>query len=221
MVVQTKLSGAMAGFSTAKGKTELPTIEVPRLWRAGATVKQISEAVRMTPRDVQNILRASGDLVGHVGRVDFNWTPQAIEILKSMDAEGHSAAAIARALGGGVSRNAVIGKIARLGLRNGRPHRKPQSWARPAFAGPNLAKQPLQRPREPSMPYPGPLVLESGAFVTLHTVSDRTCRYPFGDPREEGFHFCGLIPRAIDAGGGVYCDRHAELCFAKASPAQS
>jgi hypothetical protein len=51
----------------------------------------------------------------------MSWTPERIETLKTMWAQGHSASEIAKGLGG-VTRNAVIGKVRRLGLpTDGRP----------------------------------------------------------------------------------------------------
>ncbi len=49
-------------------------------------------------------------------RSDY-WTPERVELLKKLHAEGHSASQIAKRLGGGVTRNAVIGKVSRLGLK--------------------------------------------------------------------------------------------------------
>ncbi|MFA5567997.1 MAG: GcrA family cell cycle regulator [Trueperaceae bacterium] len=49
-------------------------------------------------------------------RSDY-WTPERVELLKTLRAEGHSASQIAKRLGGGVTRNAVIGKVSRLGLK--------------------------------------------------------------------------------------------------------
>lgn len=46
----------------------------------------------------------------------MTWTAARVEKLKALDAEGMSAREIAQALGGGVTRNAVIGKRHRLGL---------------------------------------------------------------------------------------------------------
>lgn len=43
------------------------------------------------------------------------WTDERVEVLKTKWAEGHSASQVARMLGG-VTRNAVIGKVNRLGL---------------------------------------------------------------------------------------------------------
>ncbi|MEM1101192.1 MAG: GcrA family cell cycle regulator, partial [Pseudomonadota bacterium] len=47
----------------------------------------------------------------------MSWTDERVEILKKMWGEGQSASVIAKELGG-VTRNAVIGKVHRLGLSN-------------------------------------------------------------------------------------------------------
>ena len=47
----------------------------------------------------------------------MSWTDERVEVLKKMWGEGQSASVIAKALGG-VTRNAVIGKVHRLGLSN-------------------------------------------------------------------------------------------------------
>ena len=49
----------------------------------------------------------------------MSWTDERVEILTKMWAEGNSASQIAKELGG-VTRNAVIGKVHRLGLSNRR-----------------------------------------------------------------------------------------------------
>ena len=45
----------------------------------------------------------------------MSWTEERVSVLKKLWAEGHSASQIAKQLGG-VTRNAVIGKVHRLGL---------------------------------------------------------------------------------------------------------
>ena len=45
----------------------------------------------------------------------MGWTDERVELLKKLWLEGHSASQIAKQLGG-VTRNAVIGKVHRLGL---------------------------------------------------------------------------------------------------------
>ncbi|MDI6625357.1 MAG: GcrA family cell cycle regulator, partial [Brevundimonas sp.] len=46
------------------------------------------------------------------------WTEDRVGALKKLWLEGQSASQIAKQLGGGVTRNAVIGKVHRLGLSN-------------------------------------------------------------------------------------------------------
>ncbi len=47
----------------------------------------------------------------------MSWTDERVDLLKKMWGEGQSASQIAKELGG-VTRNAVIGKVHRLGLSN-------------------------------------------------------------------------------------------------------
>ena len=68
----------------------------------------------------------------------MSWTDERVETLKKMWGEGQSASQIAKELGG-VTRNAVIGKVHRLGLSNrtaGAPAAaataKPEPKAKPA-----------------------------------------------------------------------------------------
>lgn len=112
------------------------------------------------------------------------WTESRTNTLRRLWAEGLSATQIARELGG-VTRNAVIGKVHRLGL----PSR--------ATASRSNSKQ--SQPRKPA----APTVLQPRAFAL-----GGGCRYPIGDPQEAGFHMCGE-PRH----GGAYCTAHAQLCY--------
>ena len=65
----------------------------------------------------------------------MNWTDERVELLKKLWSEGLSASAIAAELGG-VTRNAVIGKVHRLGLsgRAKAPSQQPQRRAKPTRA---------------------------------------------------------------------------------------
>ena len=70
----------------------------------------------------------------------MSWTDERVEILKKMWGEGQSASQIAKELGG-VTRNAVIGKVHRLGLSN----RATSNSSAKSEAKPKAA--PRQRPR--------------------------------------------------------------------------
>ena len=62
------------------------------------------------------------------------WTQDRINLLKRLWPEGRSAETIALELGGGVTRNAVLGKVARLELSEGR------TGARGCAAGPPASR---------------------------------------------------------------------------------
>jgi len=135
----------------------------------------------------------------------MSWTDERVDQLKSMWTEGLSASQIARVLGGGVTRNAVIGKVHRLGLA-GR--------AVPARVDrPRLPQAPRLTVRshlpEPPVVAEDPLVLEDGSHATVLTINDRMCRWPIGDPSAEEFHFCGRRPKS----GSPYCEAHARKAY--------
>ena len=138
------------------------------------------------------------------------WTDARIEVLTKLWRDGRSASAIARELGG-VTRNAVIGKIHRLGL-SGR--------AAPARPGSRRARTPkAERPaprlrRAPALrPWPvvaEPVPLQGTADIV--SVGAHACRWPIGDPKAPGFALCGR--RAVR---GAYCAPHGALAY-RATP---
>ncbi len=156
----------------------------------------------------------------------MSWTDDRIDTLKKLWNDGESASAIAHALGQ-VTRNAVIGKVHRLGLA-GRVSRSRARKATPiAFLfSPKLRSRKTQRLRS-SSPAPATTRLPrcSIAFqrriapelgpppdlpVTVQSLTESTCRWPEGDPKREGFHFCGRIKGET---AGPYCGHHAAIAF--------
>ncbi|WP_022704471.1 GcrA family cell cycle regulator [Pseudorhodobacter ferrugineus] len=194
----------------------------------------------------------------------MSWTDERVETLKKMWADGQSASQIAKELGG-VTRNAVIGKVHRLGLSNratGTPAKdeaeapvaaaprveaapKPAEPARaaeakPAAAAPrpsapinptvaqvvnNVTPLPLRKsivpagqplPPQPSANEISPEALASVREVEKHAkkislmeLTERTCKWPIGDPATEDFWFCGLPSTA----GKPYCEAHVGVAF--------
>jgi GcrA cell cycle regulator len=135
-----------------------------------------------------------------------NWSDDRVEQLKTLWTEGLSASQIARALGG-VTRNAVIGKVHRLGLAG---RASPSRAERPRL--PMAPKVPSMRAHHvPAAPVveEDPLLLDDGNFATVLTISDRMCRWPIGDPAGTEFHFCGRSPKA----GSPYCEAHARKAY--------
>lgn len=149
------------------------------------------------------------------------WTPENTALLTRLWNEGLSASAVARRLGHGVTRCAVIGKVHRIGLAKrakdlGRgyinrkkavPHReKPvTAVARPVTLA-STAPKTVARAR-PVIAPPAPPVADGSIGVMQLTA--RTCRWPIGDPGQPGFHFCGHEPRD----GAPYCAYHASIAY--------
>ncbi len=160
------------------------------------------------------------------------WTDERVELLKTLWAEGLSASQIANRLGG-VTRNAVIGKVHRLGL-SGRTTtsraKAPRTRRRPAHtqtraARPqlrthgNAALKPVYDPNaeEEFEVVPSPvreLVIPVEQRASILTLTETRCRWPIGDPGDEEFHFCGRDCDVSDS----YCEYHAQVAY---QPAQS
>lgn len=158
----------------------------------------------------------------------MGWTEERVAELKKLWAEGHSASQIAKRLGS-VTRNAVIGKVHRLGLSGratpSRPVKRPPRLARPK-------PQPIPRQAQPAAPRAAttalavrpepahvhvaeveaniePKRLSNGDMVTVLTVKDSMCKWPIGDPADANFGFCGHGT----AEGSPYCAEHARVAF--------
>jgi len=152
----------------------------------------------------------------------MGWTDERVETLKKLWLEGLSASQIAKQLGG-VTRNAVIGKVHRLGL-SGRA--TPSQPARTTFKAPRPARPVMSAPQphraSPSAPRdlaPRPVVrqepyIEQPGTATVLTLGAHMCKWPIGDPSTDDFSFCGR--RAGDE--GPYCIEHARLAY---QPAQT
>ncbi len=182
----------------------------------------------------------------------MSWTDERVETLKKMWTEGQSASQIAKELGG-VTRNAVIGKVHRLGLSNragGTPEpakakaADPAPKAEPRAAAPKPAPakaeaKPAPRPepapaaaaapaRKPIIPAGQPLppqpsageispealasvreVEKKARKISLMELTERTCKWPIGDPATEDFWFCGLSAQP----GKPYCEAHVGVAF--------
>lgn len=125
----------------------------------------------------------------------MSWTDEKIEDLKKLWAKGLSTAEIGRALG--VSKNAVVGKSHRLGLK---PRPSPIS-GKPAEPAP-VAKA-----------KPKPKAKESEKIGDIIDLGPQMCRWPFGDPGDDDFHFCG---RQV-APGKPYCAEHCSVAYVSKS----
>ncbi|WP_212525088.1 GcrA family cell cycle regulator [Actibacterium sp. MT2.3-13A] len=181
----------------------------------------------------------------------MSWTEERVETLKKMWAEGQSASQIAKELGG-VTRNAVIGKVHRLGLSNragggakpakDKPAAKPEAAATkpaakaepkpepapqpapepaPAAAAPAPARKQIIPAGQPLPPQPSANEISPEAMasvrevekkarkISLMELTERTCKWPIGDPATDDFWFCGLSVQP----GKPYCEAHVGVAF--------
>jgi GcrA cell cycle regulator len=157
----------------------------------------------------------------------MTWNDERVDVLKKLWSDGLSASQIASRLGG-VTRNAVIGKVHRLGL-SGRATTSRMKSHRPrvrAQGAKRLMKQRLTstgnpifrslylNDTEPYVPPAEELVIPMGERKYIQTLTETCCRWPIGDPQQPDFHFCGRkkIP------GLPYCEVHARRAFQPPQP---
>ena len=167
----------------------------------------------------------------------MNWTDERVEILRKLWAEGLSASQIAAQIGG-VSRNAVPGKVHRLKLSSrGRATASPTRQKKTAKPVASVSRSP-SRPGtnmrmvtnsagatalqaeyvseaefRPMIKPAEEVVVPISRRLKLVDLSERTCKWPNGDPLSEDFHFCGND----SAETGPYCNFHARIAFQPAS----
>ena len=154
------------------------------------------------------------------------WNDERVALLKRLWAEGLSGLQIAGRLGG-VSRNAVIGKVHRLGLAD----RASSQFKRPGHGQQRTRKprNPLERslpsrwPKAPVAPYviePDPIVPFEDQRGVLG-LGDKQCKWPIGDPQQPDFHFCNG-QRALSTVGGCapYCELHMRRAYQPPEPRQ-
>lgn len=168
----------------------------------------------------------------------MNWTDERVEKLKKLWSEGLSASQIAAQLGG-VSRNAVIGKVHRLNLPGRAKAGGNASAGRPAVKRPAAPAAPRAATTFQARPAParatvravgatalkddmdiealeqveykpsGNVVVPIARRLALTDLTERTCKWPVGDPLTDEFHFCGCESQD----SSPYCKYHARLAY--------
>jgi GcrA cell cycle regulator len=150
----------------------------------------------------------------------MGWTEERVELLKKLWADGLSASQIAAELGG-ITRNAVIGKVHRLGL-SGRAKSPSSSAARPRKQrSSSMIRVPRAHIRgNTALAYdyvaePEPELIEIPVEQrkNLLQLTEATCHWPVGDPGATDFFFCG--GQAND--GSPYCNYHSRVAYQPAS----
>lgn len=165
------------------------------------------------------------------------WTDAEVATLTKLWKDGLSGTQIAYRMGEGLTRNAVIGKVHRLGLgRNPSTPRSsiPRVRNRIVRLAPSAYRNPLPRPRTPTAfktavvfpPQTRPAAqvnivrqimakmakntsIPPALRVSLLDLDEDMCRWSYGDPRSEDFHFCAR--KKVD--GISFCEHHAVLVY--------
>lgn len=135
----------------------------------------------------------------------MEWTAERVATLRAKWAEGLSASQIARELGGGATRNSVIGKVHRLRMtkrvtptKTFRPkRRRPAACDR--IAGPKIKDKPLPTPTPAPIP---PL------NVPILDVSPFQCRAVVDTTEWGNAKLCGHV-----VAEGSWCAAHAAMFF--------
>jgi GcrA cell cycle regulator len=141
---------------------------------------------------------------------EFGWSEDRVTTLKTLWLDGLSASQVAKELGG-VTRNAVIGKVHRLGLSGRAQPSKPTRLQRPKReAAPKRTAAGRAPPASPRPPLPSRVeaVAEGPGLVSSMTaLGAHVCRWPIGDPKADDFSFCGRLA------SGPYCPTHKAQAF--------
>lgn len=146
----------------------------------------------------------------------LTWTDDRVAELKRLWSAGLSASEVANSLGG-LTRNAVIGKVHRLHLsgRKTTPNQGP-----PRTRAPQPKPEPMMKVRPKSRAKiladvfarpVAPLVdlVPEGQRVSFIELTPALCHWPIGDPVESDFHFCGgsALPSL------PYCASHCRIAY--------
>ncbi len=140
----------------------------------------------------------------------MSWTDERVTLLRQLWGEGKTAAEIAKELGEGVTRNAVIGKAHRLKLasrispiqQNNKKAalKKKVEKAKTKVSIAATRQQIVKAVTEKKRTEPA---------VKLEKLTENMCRWPLGDPKDVNFGFCGCKSET----GLPYCAEHAVLAY--------
>lgn len=149
------------------------------------------------------------------------WDDATTEQAVKLWGEGKTASQIAAEIGA-ASRNAVIGKLHRLGLTGDRqPNREPRNRPPRSFKSADKSQAPRRRRASSvinltSEPLPPPAVTDI-ARVSMHDRTDKQCGWPcaeFTAMKTPMYCGCSVVE------GLPYCEDHARRAFVPSAPAQ-
>ena len=151
----------------------------------------------------------------------MTWTDERVENLKKLWSDGLSASQIAAELGG-ITRNAVIGKVHRLGLsgraksptsaaprpRKARASSQMLRVSRPSVRGNTALAHAYEVDQEPESEHVNNII-PLGQRRSILDLTEETCRWPIGDPGSTEFFFCG--GQALTS--LPYCSYHSRVAY--------
>lgn len=137
----------------------------------------------------------------------MSWSDDRVAVLKKLWGEGKTAAEIAKELGEGVTRNAVIGKAHRLKLSSRMsPIQQNKKKVKPVSENATPPRRVMKKV---------PVYL--GKQVKMEDLRDKMCRWPNGDPQTDDFSFCGC--QTMES--MPYCETHASIAYQVTSRART
>lgn len=174
------------------------------LWKDGLTASEVGEKIGATRNMVigkMHRLKIGADQrqisparVKPIARYGEAWSDQEVDTLRQLRQQGRTLAQIAKALGR--SQKSVEKKVVRL---------KVEKIKAPVI---KIASKPKPRPVAPSMVRPD-------RVYSLFELRPSTCHFPFGDPRDDDFGFCGQPVSALDR---PYCACHRAVVYQPSAP---
>lgn len=154
-------------------------------------------------------------------RAEATWTSERVAQLRSCASAGLTCSQIAGEIG--VSRNAVIGKLNRLGISRPKslaapaPERQRGAWRPKSDNVTRLFSQHRILMRLPSAPPVAPETIRNGRGCSLLELGAQSCRWPINEPGAADFCFCGN-PQVE---GLPYCMGHARIAYKSAARAST
>ena len=140
----------------------------------------------------------------------MSWTEEREQKLRELWEKDYTASQIAEMLGGGTTRNSVIGKAHRLKLAARVAPKQSKNPEKQAMASGLDKKEERYISRKSRFKS---LLLDKNFEAEnpkkLEELSDKNCRWPMGHPDEENFYFCGRNP----VEGFSYCKLHILYAF--------
>lgn len=157
------------------------------------------------------------------------WSEEQIEKVRQLWKCGLTAREIADKLGGARSRNAICGLIDRKGFAGGTPPRggrppKPKAPKNQVRVCPQkVAAARAARKMPPAKVRVAPPALSAvpqprGDRSGLMQLKSKDCRWPYGDPGQSDFHFCGAPIAGENIEDTPYCLGHARLAYVSTKP---